>query len=323
MINVDLKLLAVVNELYQTRSVSHAAENLQLSQAAISMVLAKLRRHFHDPLFVRTRAGMEPTPHATELVELLKQAGDLLQTALQHRVVFDPLTSDRMFRICTSDIGQVRFLPPLMQLLKRIAPAVRVDLRNISRDTPRLLESGEADVAMGFMPPMGSGFCQQKLFHERFVCAASASHPRVSRELTLEQFQRESHVAVVVSGTGHSIVEKLLTAKGITRKIGLRVPNFLGVAPIIENTDFLVILPEQLGLLFSRTGKIRLHRLPFDAPPYVIRQHWHERFNHDPANKWLRGVIAELMAEKETGRNRDRRKPARFSEMAASARLLH
>ena len=88
--NIDLKLLAIVSELDRTRSVSATAENLSLSQSAVSMSLAKLRRHFNDPLFVRTSTGMEPTPHAVELITLLKSAEELLQNALGHHVVSIP-----------------------------------------------------------------------------------------------------------------------------------------------------------------------------------------------------------------------------------------
>src|SRR5271169_5346081 len=122
MTNFDLKLLAVIAELHRTRSVSQAAERLDLSQSTISMSLAKLRKHFNDPLFVRTSAGMEPTPHATQLIFMLHQAETLLQSALDHQVVFDPLTSDRVFRVQSTDIAQVTLLPKLMQNLRKVAP---------------------------------------------------------------------------------------------------------------------------------------------------------------------------------------------------------
>ena len=115
MTNIDLKLLAVIGELHRTRSVSQAAERLALSQSTISMSLAKLRKHFNDPLFVRTSAGMEPTPHATELIRVLEKAEILLQSALDHHVVFDPLASNRVFRVQSTDIAQVTLLPKLMQ----------------------------------------------------------------------------------------------------------------------------------------------------------------------------------------------------------------
>lgn len=302
--NIDLKLLAVVSELHHTRSVSQTAENLSLSQSAVSMNLAKLRKHFNDPLFVRTSSGMEPTPHASELIDLLKQAEELLQTALGHHVVFNPRTSDRVFRLCSTDIAQVTLIPKLMARLKEDAPAVRIDLRRISETTPRLLESGAVDLAVGFIPPMGAGYCQQSLFKEKFVCAARRDHPRVGAALSLEQFQGETHLAVATSGTGHGIVERILEAKGIRRHVGLSVPSFLGISSILASTDYLAVLPGQLAQHLAGPGTIKVLRLPFAVPSYVIMQHWHERYTHDPAVRWLRSVIADLFCEQRGMRQR-------------------
>ena len=273
--NIDLKLLAIISELHHTRSVSQAAENLGLSQSAVSMSLAKLRKHFNDPLFVRTSTGMEPTPHASELIQLLKRAEDLLQTALGHHVVFNPLSSDRVFHLYSTDIAQVTLMPKIMRRLKDIAPSVRVDLRRISEATPRLLESGAADLAVGFILPMGAGFCQQSLFKEKFVCAVRRNHPRIGSTVSLDQFQDEDHLAIATAGTGHGIVERTLEAKGVRRRVGLTVPSFLGIASILSSTDYLVILPEQLAEHLARPGTIKVLRLPFQLPSYVIMQHWH------------------------------------------------
>ncbi|PWU08982.1 MAG: LysR family transcriptional regulator [Terriglobia bacterium] len=292
--NIDLKSLIIMNELHRTRSVSQAAENLRVSQSSISMSLAKLRRQFNDPLFVRTSTGMEPTPHALEVLTLLSKAERLIQSALQHQVIFDATTSERIFHICSTDIAVLTLLPTLMRRLKEIAPSIQVDLLPMSDSIPRLLESGEVDLAVGFISPMGAGFYQQRLFRDRFVCAVRAGHPRVQDELTLQQFELETHLTVATPGTGHSVLERTLAAKKIRRKVGLRVPSFLGLAPILTNTDYLAVVPEQLGQSFASTGQIRLLQLPFAIAPYYILQHWHERYNHDPANVWFRSVMAEL-----------------------------
>jgi DNA-binding transcriptional LysR family regulator len=292
--NIDLKLLAVVTELHKTRSVSQTAENLDLSQSAISMSLAKLRRHFNDPLFVRTSSGMNPTPHAVELIGLLKSAENILQTALDLHVVFDPLTSDRRFNLYSTDIAQVTLMPRLMQRLNKIAPNVGIDLRRLSDDIPEFLESGQADLAVGFILPMGAGFCQQRLFKERFVCALRRDHPRIGDALSIDQFQDETHLAITTCGTAHGIVEKTLEAKNIRRRVGLVVPSFLGIASIITTLDYLAVLPEQLARHLSGSGNIKVLPLPFSMPAYYIVQHWHERYTQDPASRWLRSVIANL-----------------------------
>lgn len=292
--NLDLKVVAIIGDLYTSRSVSTTAANLSIRQSTVSMALAKLRRHFDDPLFVRTSAGMEPTPRGAELIEVLKNAEFYLRKALEHRVVFDPSNSDRVFRLCSTDIAQLTLLPTLLKRLKRISPSVSVTLCNISDRTPALLESGDVDLAVGFIPPRGTGFYGQRLFQDRFVCALRTDHPRVGKDLPISQFEKEFHVAVSTSGTGHSIVEDTLASNGIRRQIGLRVPSFIGLGPILANTDLIAILPEQLGIYLAQSGKIRLVGLPVDIPPYFIYQLWHERLMHDPASQWFRKVIAGL-----------------------------
>jgi len=305
--NINLRLLETVSELHKTRSVSQAAENLELSQSAVSMSLAKLRRHFNDPLFVRTSTGMEPTPHGAEVMEMLKRAEGILQSALEHHVVFEPSVSDRRFNLYSTDIAQVTLMPKLMLRLRETAPGIRVDLRHISEATPKLLESGEADLAIGFVSPMGAGFCQQRLFEERFVCCVRRGHPRVRHPLSIEQFQEETHLAIATAGTGHGIVEQTLAANNIRRIVGLTVPSFLGIASIIGSLDYIATLPEQLARHLASAGQIKVLNLPMPIPPYCIMQHWHERYSHDPASRWLRTTVADLFASSKTALQDTRR----------------
>ena len=296
--NIDLRLVSLIGELNRTRSVSAAAQNLALSQSTVSMALARLRKHFDDPLFVRTSIGMEPTPRGAELIEVMKSAEFYMHQALEHRSVFDPLKSTHVFEVCSTDIAQLTLLPTLLKRLRRSGPCMSVALRCISDRTHTQLESGEVDLAVGFIPPKGAGFCGQRLFQDRFVCAMRSDHPRVERTLTVQQFEAECHVAVTTSGTGHSIVEETVEAKHIRREVGLRVPSFIGLGPILANTDSIAILPEQLGAFFAQAGRIKLVEVPFEIPSYHIYQLWHERMRHDPANRWFRKVIAELFMNK-------------------------
>jgi DNA-binding transcriptional LysR family regulator len=296
--NIDLRLVSLIAELNRTRSVSAAAQNLSLSQSTVSMALARLREHFDDPLFVRTSIGMEPTPRGAELIEVMKSAEFYLHQALEQRSVFDPLKSNQNFQLCSTDIAQLTLLPALMKRLRRSGPSMSVTLRHISDRTHVQLESGEVDLAVGFIQPKGAGFCGQRLFRDRFVCAMRSDHPRVDKTLTIQQFEAETHVAVTTSGTGHSIVEETLETKHIRREVGLRVASFVGLGPILANTDLIAILPEQLGTFFAQAGKVKLVEVPFEIPTYYIYQLWHERLRQDPANRWFRRQIAELFMSK-------------------------
>lgn len=294
---LDVRLLAVFDEIYKTRSVTRAADNMGLGQPAVSIALAKLREHFSDPLFVRTSQGMEPTPLAAQLLHPVREALDALERVSGHRNTFDPAASDRTFRICMTDISQLVLLPRLWARLRVAAPGIRIDIAPLSGDTGRMLEAGEADLALGFMPQLEAGFYQQALFRQNYVCMVSADHPRIGTTLDLVQYQAADHAVVTSSGTGHLIIDRELARQGIERRIALRIPNFLGVAFVIEHTDLLVTIPQRLGEVLAGRGHFRMLPVPFPLPEYAVKQHWHERFHHDPGNRWLRGVISELLSD--------------------------
>lgn len=193
-----------------------------------------------------------------------------------------------------TDISEIVLLPKLLNYLKQHAQAIHIDVFNISPQTPYHLQNGEVDLAVGFMPHLEGGFYQQKLFDQNFVCLAAMDHPRIGATMTRKAFLNEGHVLVKSSGTGHSIVDKAMADEGIERNVVLRVPSFLGVSRIVAQTEFLVTVPERLGTSMANQEKIKMLAPPIRLPDYSVKQHWHERFHADPANRWLRQVIAQL-----------------------------
>lgn len=294
---MDDKLLAVCDEVYKTQSVSRAGENLGLPQSSVSIALARLRRHFSDPLFVRTSTGMQPTPHAVKLVAPIRQALELLRSITNQQATFDPASGERNFRICMTDITHLALLPDLINRLASIAPAVKVEITLISSQTARMLESGEADLAVGYIPELEAGFYQQKLFGQDFACVMRSAHPRVHNRITPAQFKRENHVVVTAAGTGASLVEDALQHLDVERNVALRLPNFLGIGALVGGTDLIVTVPRRVAETLVRIADVKALTPPFEFPVFSIKQHWHDRFHQDPANKWLRKVISDLFLE--------------------------
>ena len=196
----------------------------------------------------------------------LKEASEKLESALGHRPNFDPATSDRMFHLVTADLSQITILPPLARRLNEIAPSVRIDLKFLSADLPRLLESGEVDLAVARIPQMGAGFCQQRFFASEFYCAVRAGHPRVIGPLSLDQFQKERHISITTYGIGYESLERSLQAKKVQRSIGMRLPSFFGIGEIIAATDYLAIVPGWFSQILSENPGIRILPLPFSIP---------------------------------------------------------
>ena len=293
----DIDLLYVFDEIYKTRNVTRAADNLGLPQSTVSIALGKLRKHFGDRLFSRTTRGMEPTPHAQDVIADVRATLAALEHALSHRVVFDAKKEARQFKVCLTDISEVVLLPKLLNHLSTEAPGICFDISKISPDTPRDLEDGEVDLAVGFMPHLEAGFYQQKLFEQNFVCLAALDHPRIRSVLTRDGFINESHLSVKSSGTGHFIVDKILAQEGIRRKTVLQLPSYLGVARIVAQTTFLAIVPEKFGLAMQGRENLQLLAPPVALPNFSVKQHWHERYHADPASRWLRQTLAQLFAE--------------------------
>lgn len=294
--SIDIRLLMVFDEIYKTRSVSAAADALDLAQPAVSVALAKLRHHFGNPLFVRTSNGMEPTPFSEGLVQPVREVLGALEKVLGHRGEFDPATSERSFRICMTDISQLVLLPRLWQVLRETAPGIRIEIVPMSSDTARLLESGEADLAVGFVPQLEAGFHQQSLFVQNFVCMLARDHPRIGDSLGLAEFEAEDHAVISSSGAAPSILEREIARQGITRRVVLKIPSFLGAAFVIEHTDLLLTVPRRLGDVLQGRGAFRFLPVPFPLPEYEVKQHWHERYHHDEGNRWLRRLVSRLLS---------------------------
>jgi DNA-binding transcriptional LysR family regulator len=294
---MDMRLLSVFDEVYKTRSVSRAADNLEIPQTSVSLALGRLRKQFNDPLFVRTSAGMVPTPHATELLQPLRQALELLRTATRQQVVFDPATSTRHFRISMTDVSHLEFLPKLVRRLGAVAPSIHVEVLRITPDTRKLLESGESDLAIGFMPELEAGFYQQQLFEQGFSCVVRRNHPRVDKRMTPTIFKRERHVAITAPGTGHELLQQQLGRMNVQRQVALSLPTLPGLGNLLAQTDLIATVPERVAQMLVRIAAVKALAAPLELPRFAIKQHWHERYQLDRANKWLRSLIADLFLE--------------------------
>lgn len=296
--DLDLKLLVAFEAMLNTRNVTAAADAVGMTQPAMSTALGKLRKVLNDPLFVRTSQGMEPTPYALELAEPIRSALHLLRQTLNRDKHFDAATSTRTFRIVMTDIGERVFLPTLLQRLSVVAPHVGVHTVQLPmKEMREALESGEMDLAVGFIPDLTSGFYQQRLFNRSYVCIARADHPLIGTTLSLEEYLQASHAIVSSPGTGHDVVERVLAEKGYRRRIALHVTHFLAIPLIVANTDLLVTIPTMLAESYLPAGNIKILEPPLKMPVYAIRQYWHERFHEDPANKWLRELVCALFRD--------------------------
>ncbi len=286
--DIDLNLLRAFDAVLQERSVTGAAGRLGLTQPAVSNALARLRALFGDPLFVRTSVGMDATPFARELGEPVRQA-------LAHGPGFDPATSARAFRFYMSDLGQIEFLPPLIERAQRVAPGVRLEAIALEvEDIESALAAGSLDLAVGFLPGLGPPVRRLQLFRDPYVCLMRRNHP--IKTLSKKNFLGASHALVSYRG-GHRVIEEALERAGLARRIALRVPHFTVVPMVLERTDLILVLPERVAKVFERQGRMKYLPAPVPIPPADVGVFWHERFDADAGNRWLREQLLELFTD--------------------------
>jgi DNA-binding transcriptional LysR family regulator len=298
---LDAKLLQLFDLLYRTRSVSRAAEILGQAQPTASIWLGRLRKELGDPLFVRTANGLQPTPRADALIGDARSAIAMLQRLTERDEEFVPTAARRRFRILMTDASHITLLPQILSRLRGAGSALRVDALQIDASAGRKLTEGEADLAIGLIPDLESGFYQQRLYSQDWICLANGRHPRIGDRLSREDYEREGHVEIA-SGTGHMLLNDALATAKIKRQVILELPGFLGLAGILASTDLIATLPRHSGETLARANRLRVVACPFPIATFEVKQHWHERYHNEPGHRWLRGVVAALFQRPKTTR---------------------
>jgi molybdate transport repressor ModE-like protein len=293
--DLDLTQIWLLAELAKLGSVSAAARRIGLSQSAASHALAKLRQQLEDPLFTRTRDGLKPTPYGERLGRAAGEAMNLIVEGLAANRNFDPKISTRQFTFFMSDVGQMVLLPQILDVVQRDAPGVTLRSAPIPLDDPAApMISGEVDLAVGFFTNLTTGFHQTLLFREHYVCIVREDHPAFRSGMTIEAFKDVRQAIADATGMAHAFVDQCLAKHRIARRDGLRVPGFHVLPLIIANSDLMAFIPARLAASVAAHVPIKVLQPPVHIPPFDIRMYWHERYHHDPANRWMRRILVTL-----------------------------
>ena len=299
MAEFDLNLLPVALAIYEEKSVSGAARKLGMSQPGVSVALNKLRKALGDPLFVRTVQGMAPTPRALTLIDPTRDILQRLRNDVLATEHFDPATTERRFTIALSDIGEMTFLPRLLDRLRRDAPGASiVSVTLPPTELAAALEQGSVDLAVGYFPDLKHGnLFQQRLFSHSFICLLSASHPFRDSRLSMRQFLDMGHAVVKAEGRSQELFEQFLMRRQITRRVVLSTPHFMSIPFVIASSDLVATVPRAVGESFARLADVRLVEPPVAVPAFDLKQHWHRTYAKDGGNAWLRGIFTQLFSD--------------------------
>jgi DNA-binding transcriptional LysR family regulator len=296
-LTIDLLQLQVLDSLLREGSLTRTADQLGLAQPTVSRVLARLRRHFGDPLFVRAGQRMEPTARALELSEPLAAVLAGVRSMEGGSANFDPGKDERCFRLYMVDGGVVHVLPRLLRGLGDAAPHVSV--RSVQCDPRELegqLEQGRIDLVLGSFPQLANHIHKRPLWLERYATVMRAGHP-CATGLDHATFVRQRHVLVALGDTHHEygVAARALADLLPPAAILCHVPGFTAAAHIVRHTDALATLPRRLAHALAADLDLRVVDTPLALPTLQLSLYWHERTHRDAANAWLRERVRQVL----------------------------
>lgn len=294
----DLNLIRVFEAISHDRSVSVAADKLGLSQSAVSNALNRLRREFDDPLFVRSRKGMQPTPRAQDLADVFQEAMSRIRGGLSAGTVFEPATAERCFNLLMTDVGEILFLPGILEKLNLHAPGI--DLNIVQAGIQRyeeMLESGLADLAIGRIR-LGETLNSELIHSSPFVVLASSSNRFLGRDaegkpmVTFENYLAAPHVNIEWQGPANNPLRRALGENAGRRRLALSIPHTTVLPMILERTDLMATIPKVFADKLLTNQALCTCPAPFPIEQNFVYQWWHRRNDRDPANVWLRSLFS-------------------------------
>ena len=291
--NFNLNLLLALDGLLGARSVTVAARRVRVTPSAMSHSLAELRSLLGDPLLVRSGRAMVLTPRAEALVGPLHKLLADTERLLRGGNTFDPRTAERHFVIAAPDFLATLLLPPLLATAARDAPGLTLEfVPSARRGNAWLLETGEVDIALGAIVDHTPNIRRADLCTEGFACAARQGHPVIDGSLDLRTYVKTPHLVITLGDDdGPTWIDQALAKLGQKRRVVARTRYFMSAPLVIARSDLLLTGPSMLIGYFAQLVPIQVLRPPIELPTYPEEAYWHERFDDDPAHRWLRTLV--------------------------------
>jgi len=293
--NVDLNLFIVFDAIYMKRNLTRVAEQLCITQPAVSNALNRLRNALNDPLFISTSEGMIPTPTANNIHCRISEALHLLDSSILERDIFSPEASTKVFRVSMYDAVEYLLLPRLSEILHATAPNISINSYFVPRkDVIKELTNGNLDVAIDIPLLEDTQIKHCHLIDTHYVCMVRKNHPLVKprqRTLTIKDYLKLKHFDVTSQRHGPGVVDAELNKMGVQRTIQMKVEHLLIAAKIVMQSDLAFTSPDHNLQEYNGT----MLNLPFNMPYQGWHLYWHRNAEEDKANRWLRQQITEIL----------------------------
>lgn len=299
---IDLNLLIYLDVLLRECNVTRSAQQLNITQPAMSNGLKRLRDLLKDPLLVRTSEGMKPTEKALHLKPIVRKVLLELEEALQPEANFDERTSTRVFRIMASDYAASTLIPSLLNRLRENAPGITLDIMTPSDVTFHDVEAGKIDMAINRFEELPQSFHQKSVWNDDFVCMMSTEN-ELKDNFTLEGYLAAQHIWVSKTGFGVGVgmdptdvqklgwVDEALQAINKTRTIRVFTRSYHTAMHLSQEKDLIATLPRKVAMVNKKNPDVIILEPPFTIPPIELKMIWSPLLHHDASHNWFRKQV--------------------------------
>ncbi len=294
--SVDLNLLTIFDAIMSERKMTLAAKRLHMTQPATSHALTRLRQTFDDELFIRTRAGMKPTPRAEALAGPIRDALLVIQETLEPDTAFDPQNSDREFKISFGRYGELSLLPRLLNALSEQKTGISIQSHgDDTGDNLVQVKDAVLDFCLDYRMPEDNQLQSQLCEHEEMVVIARKGHPRITKRLTKKRYFEEKHIVASLPEDRRELFQHFMREQGGERDIMAEVNQVTAIPLLISQTDSIASLPRSTAELFLQSHQLDMFTLPFEVPKLPVYLIWNKAMNRDKGHQWFRELVVSCL----------------------------
>jgi DNA-binding transcriptional LysR family regulator len=285
--SVDLGLLPALDALLRRRHVTRAAEEVGLSQPAMSHVLARLRHTLGDELLVRGPSGLVLTSRAEEMAPQVTAILDAAK-AIYRPAPFEPSKVRRTLHLVGCDWHSILIVPDLMKRIRERAPGIELSIESYTHDTFKRLSEGAIDlVFFNTHTPLPPGAVSTVVGEDRYVLVMRNGHPAVRKKWTLADYAKWDNVVVSLTGDGMSDIDARLARVGITRRVALSTPHFMGCLATVSATDMIATTSLLFAARHATAFGLVVKEPPFPEGPFMNTLISSASRANDPVIRWF------------------------------------
>lgn len=288
---MDLNLIRVFVGIYETQSLTATAQQLFVTQSAVSQSLARLRASLNDELFVREGRSMTPTPFAISAYPQFRDALQAVERITSRVEPFDPATTTRVFRIALSELGEVGWLANIVAEIRERAPRARIEAVHLERDAvAEWLRRGTVDLAVAPVDIPGE-LKRTSVKRQGYRLVFSDRHPLAESEVTLKQLVDLPRVDVP-SDSGAPQLAAFQRGSATYREPAVVAQHFASIPPLLQaQPDLVAIVPESIGEAWAQAWPLVAKPLPFSMPALELSVYQRSTSGDQDALEWLTQAV--------------------------------